>query len=142
MIVHLIDGTYELFRSYFGAPKARVGDREIGATRGILRSLLALLREDGVSHVAIAFDHVIESFRNELFYGYKTSAGVPDDIHAACDARLRVPMATGTRSLNVAQTAAIAIAEELLRRETKKQEAAWRKGERGGTKAGKPTRQR
>jgi 5'-3' exonuclease len=80
MKVHLIDGTYELFRSYFGAPKARVGDREIGATRGILRSLLALLREDGVSHVAIAFDHVIESFRNELFYGYKTSAGVPDDL--------------------------------------------------------------
>lgn len=80
MKVHLVDGTYELFRSYFGAPKARVGDREIGATRGILRSLLALLREDGVSHVAIAFDHVIESFRNELFYGYKTSAGVPDDL--------------------------------------------------------------
>jgi 5'-3' exonuclease len=82
MKVHLIDGTYELFRSYFGAPKARVGDREIGATRGILRSLLALLREDGVSHLAIAFDHVIESFRNELFYGYKTSAGVPDDLLA------------------------------------------------------------
>ena len=80
MKVHLVDGTYELFRSYFGAPKAQVGDREIGATRGIIRSLLALLREGGVSHVAIAFDHVIESFRNELFYGYKTSAGVPDDL--------------------------------------------------------------
>ena len=80
MKVHLVDGTYELFRSYFGAPKAKVGDREIGATRGIMRSLLTLLREDGVSHVAIAFDHVIESFRNELFYGYKTSAGVPDDL--------------------------------------------------------------
>jgi 5'-3' exonuclease len=82
MKVHLVDGTYELFRSFFGAPKAQVGDREIGATRGILRSLLSLLREDGVSHVAIAFDHVIESFRNDLFYGYKTGAGIPDDLLA------------------------------------------------------------
>jgi 5'-3' exonuclease len=80
MKVHLVDGTYELFRSFFGAPKAQVGDREIGATRGILRSLLSLLREDGVSHVAIAFDHVIESFRNDLFDGYKTGAGIPDDL--------------------------------------------------------------
>ncbi len=80
MKVHLVDGTYELFRSFFGAPKAQVGDREIGATRGILRSLLALLREDEVSHVAIAFDHVIESFRNDLFDGYKTGAGIPDDL--------------------------------------------------------------
>src|SRR3954468_10399046 len=80
MKVHLLDGTYELFRSYFGAPRARVGDREIGATRGIIRSLLSLLREDGVSHVAIAFDHVIESFRNDLFDGYKTGEGIPDDL--------------------------------------------------------------
>ena len=95
MKVHLVDGTYELFRSYFGAPKARVGDREIGATRGILRSLLALLREDGVSHVAIAFDHVIESFRNELFYGYKTSAGVPDDLLAQFSLAERASHALG-----------------------------------------------
>jgi 5'-3' exonuclease len=79
--VHLVDGTYELFRAYFGAPKAlsRSGV-EVGATRGILRSLFALLNEPGVTHVACAFDHVIESFRNDLFDGYKTSQGVPDDL--------------------------------------------------------------
>ena len=80
MNVHLVDGTYELFRSYFGAPKAIYNGQEVGATRGILRSLHALLREPGVTHVAIAFDTVIESFRNELFDGYKTSFGVPDDL--------------------------------------------------------------
>ena len=52
------------------------------ATRGILRSLLSLVREDGVSHVAVAFDHVIESFRNQLFAGYKTGEGVPEDLMA------------------------------------------------------------
>jgi 5'-3' exonuclease len=79
--IHLVDGTYELFRAYFGAPKATAaGGAEVGATRGILRSLSALLREPDVTHVACAFDHVIESFRNDLFDGYKTSAGVPDDL--------------------------------------------------------------
>jgi 5'-3' exonuclease len=78
--VHLVDGTYELFRSYFGAPKALSQGIEVGATRGILRSLFALLREPGVTHVACAFDYVIESFRNDLYAGYKTSAGVPDDL--------------------------------------------------------------
>jgi 5'-3' exonuclease len=83
MHIHLIDGTYELFRSYFGAPEA-LGPNgvEVGATRGILRSLLALLREDGVTHVACAFDHVIESFRNDLFAGYKTGEGVPPELMA------------------------------------------------------------
>ena len=81
--IHLVDGTYELFRSYFGAPRALAGNgAEVGATRGILRSLFALLREPGVTHVACAFDHVIESFRNDLFDGYKTSEGVPDDLMA------------------------------------------------------------
>jgi 5'-3' exonuclease len=78
--VHLVDGTYELFRSYFGAPKVLHNGREVGATRGILRSLYSLLREPGVTHVAVAFDTVIESFRNDLFAGYKTSFGVPDDL--------------------------------------------------------------
>lgn len=80
MRVHLVDGTYELFRSYFGAPKALHNGVEVGATRGILRSLHALLREPGVTHVAVAFDTVIESFRNDLFDGYKTSYGVPEDL--------------------------------------------------------------
>jgi 5'-3' exonuclease len=81
--VYLVDGTYELFRSYFGAPKAtKAAGIEVGATRGILRSLFALVREAGVTHVGCAFDHVIESFRNDLFDGYKTSAGVPDDLLA------------------------------------------------------------
>jgi 5'-3' exonuclease len=78
--VHLVDGTYELFRSYFGAPKAIYNGMEVGATRGILRSLHSLLREDGVTHVGIAFDTVIESFRNELFDGYKTRFGDPEDL--------------------------------------------------------------
>ena len=82
MKVHLVDGTYELFRSYFGAPKVIHNGVEVGATRGIMRSLHSLLREDGVTHVGIAFDTVIESFRNDLFDGYKTSYGVPDDLMA------------------------------------------------------------
>jgi 5'-3' exonuclease len=83
MNVHLVDGTYELFRAHFGAPPARgPGGGEVGATRGLVRSLASLLREDGVTHVAVAFDHVIESFRNALFPGYKTSAGVPPELLA------------------------------------------------------------
>ncbi|MFO0584130.1 MAG: 5'-3' exonuclease H3TH domain-containing protein [Anaeromyxobacter sp.] len=83
MKVHLVDGTYELFRAHFGSPPARgPGGNEVGATRGLVRSLTALLREPGVTHVAVAFDHVIESFRNRLFDGYKTSEGVPPELLA------------------------------------------------------------
>jgi 5'-3' exonuclease len=58
MRIHLVDGTYELFRAYFGAPESTGPDgSEVGATRGLLRSFLSLLKEDGVSHVACAFDH-------------------------------------------------------------------------------------
>jgi 5'-3' exonuclease len=79
--IHVVDGTYELYRSYYGAPPARAPDgREVGAVRGLIRTLLSLLNEDGVSHVACAFDHVIESFRNDLFGGYKTGEGVPEDL--------------------------------------------------------------
>ena len=79
MKVHLLDGTYELFRAYFGAPKKRgLSGREVGASAGILRSLLFLLRDESVTHVACAFDHVIESFRNALFAGYKTGEGGPE----------------------------------------------------------------
>jgi 5'-3' exonuclease len=81
--IHLVDGTYELFRAYFGAPNATSPNGiEVGATRGILWSMLSLLREDRVTHVACAFDHVIESFRNDLFAGYKSSEGVPADLLA------------------------------------------------------------
>jgi 5'-3' exonuclease len=81
--VHLVDGTYELFRSHFGAPPRKAPDgREVGATTGLLRSLLALVSTPGVTHVGCAFDHVIESFRNGLYPGYKTGAGVPPDLLA------------------------------------------------------------
>ncbi len=77
MKVHLVDGTYELFRNYYGAPPKKAPDgREVGATLGLLRSLLALIQISGATHLACAFDHVIESFRNELYAGYKTGAGV------------------------------------------------------------------
>lgn len=77
MKVHLVDGTWELFRHYYGAPKALAPDgREVGAVRGLLRSLMALLAEPEVTHVGVAFDHVIESFRNDLFAGYKTGEGI------------------------------------------------------------------
>jgi 5'-3' exonuclease len=79
--IHLIDGTYELFRAYFGAPGARAPDgREVGAVRGLGRSLVALLSEPGVTHIACAFDHVIESFRNDLFDGYKTGEGLDPEL--------------------------------------------------------------
>ena len=77
MHVHLIDGTYELFRAFFGAPSATSPDgTEVGAVRGLLSSMISLLREADTTHVAVAFDHVIESFRNELFDGYKTGEGL------------------------------------------------------------------
>jgi 5'-3' exonuclease len=74
--VHLIDGTYELFRHFYAVPSASdSGGREIGAVRGVLRSVLFLI-EQGGTHVGVATDHVIESFRNELYAGYKTGDGV------------------------------------------------------------------
>ncbi|MCB0103443.1 MAG: flap endonuclease [Anaerolineales bacterium] len=77
MKIHLVDGTYELFRAHFGAPpKKSASGQEVGATVGLLRSLLMLLQTEGVTHVAVAFDHVIESFRNKMYAGYKSSAGV------------------------------------------------------------------
>jgi 5'-3' exonuclease len=83
MKIHLIDGTYELFRSYFGAPPKKTSDgREVGATLGLLSSLMSLLAKPNVTHVACAFDHVIESFRNDLYAGYKTSKGVATDLLA------------------------------------------------------------
>ena len=83
MQVHLLDGTYELFRAHFGAPsRSAPSGQEVGATVGLLRSFAALLREPGVTHVAAAFDTVIESFRNELFAGYKTGEGMEPELLA------------------------------------------------------------
>lgn len=77
MKIHLVDATYELFRSFFGAPPRKAPDgREVGATLGLLNSLHALITKSGATHVACAFDHVITSFRNDLYPGYKTGAGV------------------------------------------------------------------
>jgi len=77
MKIHLVDGTYELFRAHFGAPPKKAPDgMEIGATLGLVRSMMLLLSDPEVTHVAVAFDHVIESFRNKLYPGYKSSAGV------------------------------------------------------------------
>jgi 5'-3' exonuclease len=83
--VHLLDATYELFRAHFapGRPEARdPGGRPVKATVGLLESTLSLLREDGVTHLACASDHVIRSWRNERWPGYKTEAGVPPELLA------------------------------------------------------------
>jgi len=75
--VHLVDGTYELFRYFFAVPSALdANGNEIGAVRGVLTSVLSLI-EGGATHVGVATDHVVESFRNDLYPGYKTSEGVP-----------------------------------------------------------------
>jgi 5'-3' exonuclease len=80
--VHLVDGTYELFRHYYALPSARDRDGyEVAAVRGVLRSLLGMIR-DGATHVAVATDHVIESFRNRLWPGYKTGEGIEPDLLA------------------------------------------------------------
>ena len=76
MIVHLIDGTYELFRHFYGARRARSGeDTPFGGVRGVLHGVLEML-ETGSTHVGVATDHVIESFRNLLWPGYKTGEGI------------------------------------------------------------------
>jgi 5'-3' exonuclease len=80
--VHLVDGTYELFRHYFALPSARDHDgREVAAVRGVLASVLGMIN-GGATHVAVATDHVIESFRNELWPGYKTGEGIEPDLLA------------------------------------------------------------
>ena len=77
MKIHLVDGTYELFRAHFGAPpKKSLSGQEVGATLGLIRSMMLLLNDPDVTHVAVAFDHVIESFRNKMYAGYKSSEGV------------------------------------------------------------------
>ncbi len=96
MIIHLIDGTYELFRAFYGAPPASAPDgREVGATRTLLRSFAGMLREPEVTHVAIAFDTVIESFRNRIFAGYKTGEGIDPALHSQFELAERATRALG-----------------------------------------------
>ena len=82
MKAYLIDGTYELFRQYFGRPSSTSADgREMGATRGVISSLAGLL-SSGVTHIGVATDHVIESFRNQMWPGYKSGAEVPAELRS------------------------------------------------------------
>jgi 5'-3' exonuclease len=80
--VHLVDGTYELFRHYYALPSARDAQgQEVAAVRGVVASVLGMIKE-GATHVAVATDHVVESFRNDLWAGYKTSEGVEAELLA------------------------------------------------------------
>jgi 5'-3' exonuclease len=80
MLVHLVDGTYELFRQHFGAPaEAREAPGNRTGTRGVLSTVLYLI-EGGATHIGVATDHVVESFRNDMWPGYKTSAGMPPEL--------------------------------------------------------------
>lgn len=80
MDVHLIDGTYELFRYFFAVPAAQdANGQEVGAVRGVLASVLSMI-ERGATHIGVATDHVVESFRNDLYPGYKTSEGVAPEL--------------------------------------------------------------
>ena len=80
MEIHLIDGTYELFRHYFALPSARDADgREVGAVRGVVGSILGMIQQ-GATHIGVATDHVIESFRNRLWPTYKTGEGIEPDL--------------------------------------------------------------
>ena len=95
MQAHLVDGTYELFRAFFGAPSAIVAGREVGATRGILRSFAAWLRGGEVTHTGVAFDTVIESFRNQLFAGNKTGDGMDPALYGQFPLAERAAAALG-----------------------------------------------
>jgi 5'-3' exonuclease len=80
MDVYLIDGTYELFRHFFAVPAAAdVNGQDVGAVRGVLASVLSMI-ERGAAYIGVATDHVVESFRNDLYPGYKTSEGVPEEL--------------------------------------------------------------
>jgi 5'-3' exonuclease len=93
--VHLVDGTFELFRAYYGAPSMKSpSGREVGASRTLARSLLRLI-DDGATHVGFAFDRVIESFRNDLWQGYKTSAGIEPELWDQFELAERVAAALG-----------------------------------------------
>ncbi len=95
--VHLLDGTYELFRAHFGyPPRVDPGGRQVGAIRGVIETTLSLLTDPDVTHVGVAHDHVIESFRNELFAGYKTGEGIEPELWAQFPLVERAFRAMGT----------------------------------------------
>ncbi|HKU72822.1 MAG TPA: 5'-3' exonuclease H3TH domain-containing protein [Pyrinomonadaceae bacterium] len=81
MIIHLVDGTYELFRHFYGIRRFKKTDPPFGAVSGVLSTVVQLL-EDGATHVGVATDHIIESFRNDLWAGYKTGAGIERALKA------------------------------------------------------------
>jgi 5'-3' exonuclease len=97
VIVHLVDGTYELFRHFYGLRRATDGkDRRFGAVVGVLNTLLQMIGE-GATHVGVATDHVIESFRNGLWSGYKTGAGIDPTLLAQFE-----PLEDGLRAMGIA----------------------------------------
>jgi 5'-3' exonuclease len=96
LIVTLVDGTYELFRAFYGAPSAHASDgREVGASRALLRSFAGMLAEPQSTHLAVAFDTVIESFRNRLFSGYKTGEGIDPALWSQFPLAERITRALG-----------------------------------------------
>ena len=97
LTVHVVDGTYELFRQFFARPSHENADGlDVGGARGVLRSMLTLL-EDGATHVGVATDHVIESFRNDLYDGYKSGEGLDPAILAQFQ-----PLEDGLRAIGIA----------------------------------------
>src|SRR5690242_19523248 len=96
MVVHLLDGTYELFRQFYGRLRGRGGGGQFGAAAGVLHSILLML-ETGTTHVGVATGHVIESFRNDVWPGYKTGAGVDPALKAQFE-----PLEEGLAALGVA----------------------------------------
>jgi len=125
VIVHLIDGTYELFRHFFAMPPQRdANGREVAAVRGVLASIRSLLRE-GATHIGVATDQVIESFRNDLWLGYKTGAGIDPALlaqfplleEALADAGITVwPMVEFEADDALAAAAALAAADPRVER--------------------------
>jgi len=81
--IYLVDGTYELFRHFFAVPSAKdEKGQEIGAVRGVVNSVRGMIERGGVTHIGVATDHVIESFRNDLYPGYKTGEGIPPELYS------------------------------------------------------------
>ncbi|MEM8923911.1 MAG: 5'-3' exonuclease H3TH domain-containing protein [Actinomycetota bacterium] len=121
MLVHVVDGTYELFRQFFGAPSRTNADGlEIGAARAVVRNMLSML-EEGATHLGVATDHVIESFRNELYDGYKDGSGLEPLILGQFEPLERGLMAVGVATFpmvayeaddGMASIAAVADADE------------------------------